>query len=142
MELVIWPILLILGLVLGFIWSRSFGLPGFRWVMRRMHSRSMKDRPPKGTRPQVDITMDGVTYDLTDDLVRVADNERGWATWVVVGPQHLRLPRNMNPFVAITMPVPRMTEVSFAMIAIDSDWCRFMTMEEIIEDNPKPWPPV
>lgn len=133
----LWAILgLLLGLLLSMLFARrvAYVIRGLR--LRRM----MKNRPPMGTRPEVGFTYEDVTYELTDDLVRVTDNELGWARWAAVGPPHLLLPRTVKPIIRITKPVPLKTEVSFCVVACGDGWCRFMTVEEITEQYPKPWP--
>lgn len=134
MELGLW---VVVGFLAGILLWRLLAQPIADWLLRRW---VRKAQPPKGTRPEIEITYDGVTYDLTDSLIRVADNEDGWAKWVIVGPPHLRLLRTVKPKAAITSPPPRETEVAVCVAAIDDDWCRFMTMEEIVEMHPKPWP--
>jgi hypothetical protein len=119
-------VLIVLGLLLAGI---LFFL--LRWFVRAL-ARQCSDRwqPPRGSRPNVRIQVEGVIYDLTDDLVRVADIEQGMATWFVVGPPHLRLPHDgtLDSEVAV---LPEMTEVLFPLVSLGEDTLRFMTAQEI-----------
>ncbi len=96
-----------------------------RWLMRR---HVAKTALPRGTRPSVLMHYDGVTYDLTDSLLRAKDDPDGWVVWVVHGPQHLRLIH--PPTMEIRLPLPRQTHVRLTMQGSPDD-SRFSTLDEI-----------
>ncbi len=100
------------------------------WRKHRRFSKHVeKTALPKGTRPDVKLIYDGVTYDLTDGLRRAEDEDgTGYAVWVVLGPAHLRMTE--PPDISIGLPLPRHTHVKLSMQGSPQD-SRFSTLDEI-----------
>lgn len=104
------------------------------WAVRARIRHMLKNRPPKGTRPDTHITIEGIDYDVTEQLVRRADRSDGGAVWVIVGPQHVRMARGTAPTLHVCQPVPLATEVRLFLVASDDKTeARFATLEEIDE---------
>jgi hypothetical protein len=127
----IWWLLggVVVGSLLGLYMARQAAPTVTRWILDR---RANRNRPPKGTRPTVRLTYTGVTYDLTDDLVRLPDDDKGFAVWAVLGPQHLRMQAGNTGRLDIIHPIPMMTNVTMRMTG-PPDAVRFETAEEIRE---------
>ncbi len=122
----LWSVLL--GAVAGLL---AYRLLFHRLLMRYLaHRFYEQSRPPKGTRPEVRVVVDDVFYDVTDDLLRGEDDDRGHTVWYVVGPQHLRLTE--PPAVSIGHPTPKDTHVAVTMRGEPGE-ARFETAESIRE---------
>lgn len=122
---------IVTGLVIYYLALR----PLMRYLHRRRFHR-IPDPPPKGTRPEVHLVYDEVTYDLTDKLLR-ADDQDGCAVWVVQGPQHLRIPDGQVIDLRIRRPQPRDTSVRFVLMVETSGFGRFATRNEMRNDYPE-----
>jgi len=95
--------------------------------------RRINKPPPKGSRPNVRVIVDGVTYDLSESLIRGPDQD-GKATWFFEGPQHVRLFGTLKTHIASPAPVD--TRVQIMVVGNPKDGGRFMTMEEICRQFP------
>ncbi len=125
-----WVAVMIAGFGLGLLLATV--------VYRRRRSREHgRAAPQRGDRPEVKLLHDGLTYDLTDELQRIADNDKGQAVWAVHAPQHLRFPASMVTVPLTTTIVPD-TSLRLFMRAFADDqqqmWMRFATPEEITEE--------
>lgn len=105
------------------------------WIVRPIITpfvrwRHRAHQPPKGTRPDVRLTFDAVTYDVTETLIRAPDTEEGLAIWIVTGPKHLVFHPG-TPF-RIDLKHPR---VDIQIIGNDVEG-RFRTPEELRELYP------
>lgn len=120
------------GLLVWYFIFRPYVPTLTRYLLRRSHARQMeRNRPPKGTRPGVRLVYDDITYDLTDTLIRVSDRPAdGWARWVVIGPQHLRIRVSRPPMMEIAHPIPLDTAVLIDVTGEPED-ARFYTPDEI-----------
>lgn len=107
------------------------------WRAPRARPRHMlKHRPPKGTRPEVRVVIDGITYDVTEQMQRRADRPDGCAVWVIRGPEHVRMAKGSAPLVRVRNPVPLATEVVLMLARVgDRAQARFATQQEIDEDH-------
>lgn len=85
--------------------------------------------PPRGTRPVVRLEHDGVTYDLTEFLLRAKDDAHGCAVWVVIGPEHLRF-TTPDVNLHVEQPVPKDTHLVVEMCDVPP---RFRTKEELMD---------
>ncbi len=122
---------ILLGVLVGLALWRYLFAPGVTLLHRRMLARHIeKSTSPKGTRPTVKMRYDGLVYDLTDSLLR-AEDDNGWAVWVVLGPEHLNM--TTPPEMEIEVPVPRQTHVMLPMQGMPTS-ARFSTLAEI-RDN-------
>jgi hypothetical protein len=112
--------------------------PLTRYLIRWRQARWLaKNSPAKGTRPQVRLVHNGVTYDLTDQLLRVNDDEQDRAVWLVQGPQHLRFVDGEYINLQLEMPAPKKTSVTFQLTSLPSGYGRFATLEELIKQYPE-----
>lgn len=93
---------------------------------------------PQGTKPQVLLEVDDVTYDVTDQLYRVRDSDKGFARWLIFGPQHVVLKQDVTVTFAMRHPVPRNTLVEVMLVRDDQPTGRFATFEEMA----KAWPEI
>jgi hypothetical protein len=120
---------LVVGLLLYFV-----ALPLLLTVVHRWrHNRHI---PAKGTRPEVLLIHDGVTYDLTEQLLRIKDNKRGQAVWVICGPQHLKLREDLN--IQVGRPAPRNTGLKVDIKSEQGDdFGRFATLQELKQLYPE-----
>lgn len=100
-------------------------------VLSRRARKAQAERPPKGTRPRVRTEIDGVLYDLTDDLVLAGENPIGFALWLVVGPPHLTMQE--PPTLLVAEPLPTHTEIRVSMRG-ERNALRFATLEETQAD--------
>lgn len=111
------------------------------WLAMRVaalivHRRLKRDAPPQGTRPEVRLVVSGITYDVTDSLIDAGvKQDNGRQLWLVLGPQHLRVPQGSAMTVEIGAPVPRKTHVE-VLIRGPADGGRFWTFEELAERFP------
>lgn len=131
----IWLIVVeLLGVVVIYLGLRAL----VTWFLRQRQFRALlKNVPPKGARPVVKLTHDGVTYDLTDQLMRANDAEDKSAVWIVLGPQHLRFKHGQGINLQVRRPQPAKTNIRFQLITMPSGYARFATRDEVIKDYPE-----
>lgn len=101
-----------------------------RWLQRR---RMAKHAPPRGSRPEVHLVFEGVTYDLTETLLDAGVQAGGTHLWVTAGPGHIRLSPEQPGFwldVPYLMPVDTVVEVPVTSSG-ERQQLRFMTAQEI-----------
>jgi hypothetical protein len=130
-----WLILVLLCLVGGVL-----GIFLGRWAGRRLVAPRLQAlklaRPVKGTRPHVRLDYDGVTYDLTDDLLRANDRD-GKAVWVVQGPLHIRFSVGEVIDLRITHWDPTVTAIAMSLRVRLGKSQRFMTLQELLDEYPE-----
>ncbi len=101
-----------------------------RWFRRK---RAHPDTLPKGTRPRVHIECDGITYDVTDDLERQA-NEDDMAVWLLHGPSHVIM--RETPNVLVLAPIPAHTHIKLALTRHKDGTITFTPRDHTIEGLP------
>lgn len=98
------------------------------WLAHRLRRPA---RPPRGTRPVVRLTFEGVTYDVSDQLYRIRDTDTGNAQWLILGPQHIRLVQGCQMTFKMKEPVPKKTSLEMLVVRTDEGEGRFASLSEM-----------
>jgi hypothetical protein len=130
MELSWW----VYALVTGVCFLLGFTVGGRPWrKVKTWHRRRwiIRNAPPVGSRPEVQVIIDGVSYEVTDTLIRLRAAP-GRARWAIVGPAHVRVQGGQSGIVQVSAPPPLSTTVEMLLIG-EPNGGRFMTVQEIKE---------
>lgn len=106
------------------------------WLWRRRLRHLV---PPQGTRPDLQLTCDGITYDVTSVLLDAGVQDNGRQLWVLPGPEHVRLDRAGpdHGFWLGMKILPARTDIEVPVtVSDDGTTVRFMTMTEIRQKYP------